>query len=57
MENYNVTKFEPFIRNDQYNFIKYELKNIISAYSSIKDKETLNALKLNSLDKILKLVS
>lgn len=55
MENYNVTNFEPFIRNDQYNFIKYELKNIISAYSSIKDKETLNALKLNSLDKILNL--
>jgi len=47
MENKNTEmNLKPFIRNDQFNFIKFELKNIISAHLSVKDKETLDALKL-----------
>ncbi|MFC5541639.1 FusB/FusC family EF-G-binding protein [Ureibacillus thermophilus] len=53
MENKNTEmNLKPFIRNDQFNFIKFELKNIISAHLSVKDKETLDALKLYAFDKI-----
>ncbi|WP_232696014.1 FusB/FusC family EF-G-binding protein [Brevibacillus daliensis] len=36
---------EPFIRNDQYNFIKAQAKNIVNAYASVNDKAILHAVK------------
>ena len=45
----------PFIRCDQYNFIKVQIKNLVQAHSTVKDKDVLNALKFRSLDKVLTL--
>jgi len=36
---------EPFIRSDQYNFIKYQIQILINGYTSVNDKAVLNALK------------
>lgn len=54
MENKNnkAMKIEPFIRSDQYNFIKFQLKSIVAAHSTMKDNEILNAFKFHSIDKI-----
>jgi Elongation factor G-binding protein, N-terminal/FBP C-terminal treble-clef zinc-finger len=48
-----MINMEPFIRCDQYNFIKVQTKNLVQAHSTVKDKDVLNALKFHSLDKVL----
>jgi len=48
---------KPFIRSDQYNFIKYQLKNLVHSYSTIKDQDVLKAIAYSSLDKITNLFS
>lgn len=45
-------KIKLFIQNHQFNFIKFQLKNIVTAHLSVKDQETIDALKFYSLDKI-----
>jgi hypothetical protein len=50
-----MINMEPFIRCDQYNFIKVQTKNLVQAHSTVKDKDVLNALKFRSLDKVLTL--
>ncbi|WP_052345907.1 FusB/FusC family EF-G-binding protein [Paucisalibacillus sp. EB02] len=46
----------PFLRHDQYNFIKFQLKIIVHAHSTIKDEEVINTVKLSSMDKIFSLL-
>jgi hypothetical protein len=57
MENKNAeaTNIEPFMRSDQYNFIKHQVKNIIHAHATVKDKDVIHAVKYNSLQKVLDL--
>ncbi|MFC0561320.1 FusB/FusC family EF-G-binding protein [Halalkalibacter alkalisediminis] len=51
----SIIEIEPFIRNDQYNFIKFQINNLVHAHSIVTDKDVLTALKLSSLDKIMTL--
>ncbi|MEK3855702.1 FusB/FusC family EF-G-binding protein [Cytobacillus sp. FSL H8-0458] len=44
---------EPFIRNDQYNFIKYQTQVLINGHASVNDTGVLNALKSLSSEKVL----
>ncbi|EWG12383.1 FusB/FusC family EF-G-binding protein [Cytobacillus firmus] len=44
---------EPFIRNDQYNFIKYQTQVLINGHASVNDTGVLNALKSLSAEKVL----
>lgn len=46
---------EPYIRNDQYNFIKDQTKTLVNGHSSVNDKAVLNALKSLALEKVLNL--
>ncbi|NQD64836.1 FusB/FusC family EF-G-binding protein [Bacillus haikouensis] len=46
---------EPFIRNDQYNFIHYQIKVLINGYSTVNDPGVLDALKSLVRDKIFNL--
>lgn len=47
-----MLKIEAFMRNDQYNFIKAQVNNLVAAHSTSKDQDILNALKSDSLAKI-----
>ncbi len=53
----NKSRYEPFIRNDQYNFIRFQLRNLTNANATTKDPEVLHALRYNSLEKIHSLFS
>ncbi|MBX9971770.1 FusB/FusC family EF-G-binding protein [Cytobacillus firmus] len=44
---------EPFIRNDQYNFIKYQTQVLINGHATVNDTGVLNALKSLSGEKVL----
>ncbi|MBS4197728.1 FusB/FusC family EF-G-binding protein [Bacillus sp. FJAT-49870] len=44
-----------FIRCDQYNFIKHQVKNLVSSYSIVKDPAVLKAVAFRSLDKVMNL--
>lgn len=44
---------EPFIRNDQYNFIKYQTQVLINGHASVNDTGVLNALKSLSAEKVM----
>lgn len=44
---------EPFIRNDQYNFIKYQTQVLINGHASVNDAGVLNALKSLSAEKVM----
>ena len=46
---------EPFIRNDQYNFIKSQTQVLINGHASVNDTGVLNALKSLSAEKVLSL--
>ncbi|MDM5226799.1 FusB/FusC family EF-G-binding protein [Cytobacillus sp. NJ13] len=44
---------EPFIRNDQYNFIKYQTQVLINGHATVNDTGVLNTLKSLSSEKVL----
>ncbi|MBS4202367.1 FusB/FusC family EF-G-binding protein [Bacillus sp. FJAT-49732] len=46
---------KPFIRCDQYNFIKFQVKHLVQSYSTIKDQDVLRAISYSSLDKVINL--
>jgi len=46
---------EPFIRSDQYNFIKFQVKHLVQSFSTLKDQDVLKAIAYSSLDKIINL--
>lgn len=43
----------PFIRSDQYNFIKMQTQILINGHASVNDTAVLNALKSLTLEKVL----
>ena len=43
----------PFIRNDQYNFIKYQTQILVNGHSSSNDRAVLQALKSLAVEKVL----
>jgi hypothetical protein len=48
---------EPFIRTDQFQFIKKQTQHLVNGYASVNDKKVLNALKSTVYDKVLNLFS
>jgi Elongation factor G-binding protein, N-terminal/FBP C-terminal treble-clef zinc-finger len=48
---------KPFIRSDQYNFIKNQTQILINGYTSVNDKSVLNALKSLVFERVLNLFS
>jgi hypothetical protein len=46
---------EPFIRVDQFQFIKDQTQHLINGYASVNDRKVLNALKSTVYDKVLNL--
>jgi hypothetical protein len=46
---------EPFIRADQFQFIKKQTQHLINGYASVNDRKVLNALKSTVYDKVLTL--
>lgn len=46
---------EPFIRNDQFNFIRAQTQTLINGHSSVNDKAVLNALKSLATERVLNL--
>jgi hypothetical protein len=46
---------EPFLRNDQFNFIKAQTQILINGHSTTNDKDVLRALKEISKEKVLNL--
>ncbi|MFC4618676.1 FusB/FusC family EF-G-binding protein [Camelliibacillus cellulosilyticus] len=57
MENVNAvnTNVDAFIRNDQYNFIKVQTRDLVRGHKTANDTNVLNAFKLSSLEKVLSL--
>jgi hypothetical protein len=47
---------EPFIKNDQYNFIKAQTKVLVSGHSNASDPGVLKAMKALTLEKVMSLV-
>lgn len=43
----------PFIRSDQYNFIKKRTQELVNGHATVNNREVLNALKALSLEKVL----
>ncbi len=39
-------KIETFIRSDQYQFIKFQVKNLVHAYNTVKDPQCLKGGKV-----------
>jgi hypothetical protein len=46
---------EPYIRVDQFQFIKNQTQHLINGYASVNDRKVLNALKSTVYDKVLNL--
>ncbi|ALC83503.1 MULTISPECIES: FusB/FusC family EF-G-binding protein [Bacillus] len=46
---------EPFIRSDQYNFIRTQTQILINGHLSVNDKKVLHALKLITVEKVIQL--
>lgn len=46
---------EPFIRSDQFNYIKNQLQILINGFTTVNDKEVLEALKTLTDEKIIHL--
>lgn len=46
---------EPFIRSDQYNFIKAQTQTLINGHSTVNDIDVINALKSMAKEKVLNL--
>ncbi|WP_261129734.1 FusB/FusC family EF-G-binding protein [Bacillus sp. Marseille-Q3570] len=53
----NEKNIEPFMRPDQFNFIKAQVRYLVEAHASVKDQDVLKALKYGSLEKSLNLFS
>jgi hypothetical protein len=51
-----VMKMEPFIKNDQYNFIKAQTKVLINGHSNASDPNVLKALTALALEKVISLI-
>ena len=43
----------PFIRSDQYNFIKKQTQSLVNGHATVNDRGVLNALRALSLEKVL----
>lgn len=43
---------EPFIRNDQFNFIKLQIKNLVNGHATAKHPGVINALKALTNEKV-----
>ncbi|WP_078408903.1 FusB/FusC family EF-G-binding protein [Priestia abyssalis] len=43
---------EPFIRSDQYNFIKVQTQTLINGHSTVNDIDVINALKSMAIEKV-----
>lgn len=48
---------EPFIRSDQFHFIQYQTKQLVSGNSTVNDTHVLAALKSLAIEKIIALFS
>lgn len=48
-------KMNPFIRSDQYNFIKKQAQILINGHMTVNDQAVLNALKSLTIEKVLEL--
>lgn len=48
-------KTEAFIRSDQYQFIKFQVKNLVHAHATVNDPNVLKAVKYGAFDKVLNL--
>lgn len=48
-------EIQPFIRCDQFNFIKFQVKHLVHAHSTVKDPSVLKAVKYGAVDKIMNL--
>jgi hypothetical protein len=46
---------EPFIRTDQFQFIKKQTQHLVNGYASVNDRKVLNALKSTVYDKVMNL--
>lgn len=46
---------EPFIRSDQFQFIKYQLQQLINGHATVNDTQVLNALKSLTQDKVYRM--
>ncbi|MFY4775698.1 FusB/FusC family EF-G-binding protein [Metabacillus sp. RGM 3146] len=44
---------EPFIRSDQFNFIKYQTRHLVSGNATVNDADVLAALKSLAIEKVL----
>lgn len=57
MKNIEITglKMKPFIRCDQYNFIRNEIKKLVQAHATSRDPGVLSALKASSFENITNL--
>ncbi|MDV2884568.1 FusB/FusC family EF-G-binding protein [Alkalihalophilus pseudofirmus] len=51
-----VEMIVPFLRSDQYNFIRYQIGTLVHAHTTVKDAGVLHALKGNALDKITEML-
>ncbi|GIN73906.1 elongation factor G-binding protein [Bacillus sp. J14TS2] len=46
-------KIEAFIRSEQYQFIKFQVKNLVSAHATVNDPNVLKAVKYGAFDKVM----
>ncbi|WP_252311908.1 hypothetical protein [Sinobaca sp. H24] len=52
----NKTGIQPFLRNDQYNFLKRQVKIIVQAHGATQDKGVLDATRINAVEKVLEML-
>lgn len=48
----STTHIDLFIRNDQYNFIKTQTKNLVNGHSTSRDVDVINALKSIAIERV-----
>ncbi|MCG7346277.1 FusB/FusC family EF-G-binding protein [Sporosarcina sp. ACRSL] len=48
---------EPFLRNDQFNFIKRQVHQLVNGHASVNDQHVIGALESLSIEKVLDLFS
>ncbi|WP_408009948.1 FusB/FusC family EF-G-binding protein [Pseudalkalibacillus sp. A8] len=51
----NKKHIQPFMRPDQFNFIRAQVRNLVDAHTTVKDEDVIKALKFSSLEKALTL--
>lgn len=52
----NKTGIQPFLRNDQYNFLKRQVKIIVQAHGATQDQGVLDATRISSVEKVLEML-